>query len=48
MAAQNWILLVDPFRNLVNAYQMILEAEKYGVDTAGDLEAACAQFGTRE
>jgi len=48
MAAQNWILLVDPFRNLVNAYRMILEAEKYGVDTAGDLEAACAQFGTRE
>ncbi len=48
MAAQNWILLIDPFRNLVNAYRMILEAEKYGVDTAGDLEAACAQFGTRE
>lgn len=48
MAAQNWILLVDPFKNLLNAYRMILEGEKYGVDTAGNLEEVYAQFDTRE
>jgi PleD family two-component response regulator len=48
MAAQNWILLVDPFKNLLNAYRMILEGEKYGVDTAGNHEEAYAQFDARE
>ena len=48
MAAQNWVLLVDPFKNLVSAYRMVLEAEKYGVDTARNLEEAYAQFDTRE
>jgi len=48
MAAQNWVLLVDPLKNLVSAYRMILEAEKYGVDTAGNLEEAYAHFDTRE
>jgi len=28
------ILLLDPFKNLVNAYQMILEEEAYFIDTA--------------
>jgi len=48
MAAQNWMLLVDPFKNLLNAYRMILEGEKYGVDTAGNHEEAYAQFDARE
>ena len=48
MVTQNWILLIDPFKNLVNAYRMILEAERYGVDTAGNLGEAYGQFGTRE
>lgn len=30
----NWILLLDPFKNLLNAYRMILEEEKYGVETS--------------
>ena len=48
MAARNWILFIDPFKNLINAYRMILEAEQYGVDTAGNLEEAYARFGARE
>jgi PleD family two-component response regulator len=36
----HWILLIDPFKNLVNAYQMILEEETYSVDTALDLVEA--------
>jgi len=30
----DWILLLDPFKNLLNAYRMILEEEKYSVETA--------------
>jgi len=36
----NWILLVDPFKNLLNAYRMILEEENYLVETAVDLRDA--------
>ncbi len=36
----NRILLVDPFKNLLNAYRIILEAEKYPVETASDLRDA--------
>jgi PleD family two-component response regulator len=36
----NWILLLDPFKNLINAYRMILEEEKYLVETALNLEDA--------
>ncbi|MGA2516020.1 MAG: response regulator [Thermodesulfobacteriota bacterium] len=32
--ASNWILLLDPFKNLLNAYRMILEEENYLVETA--------------
>jgi PleD family two-component response regulator len=48
MGVQNWVLLVDPFKNLLNAYRMILEGEKFGVDTAGNHEEAYAQFANRE
>jgi PleD family two-component response regulator len=33
----NTILLVDPFKNLLNAYRIILEEEKYVVETASNL-----------
>ncbi len=36
----NRILLVDPFRNLLNAYHIILEEEKYLVETALNLRDA--------
>lgn len=37
MMDQHSILLIDPFKNLLNAYRMILEEEKYLVDTAVDI-----------
>ncbi|MGB7573759.1 MAG: response regulator [Thermodesulfobacteriota bacterium] len=36
----NWILLIDPFENLLNAYRMILEEEKYRVETSLNLRDA--------
>ena len=36
----NKILLIDPFKNLLNAYRMILEVEKYLVETAFNLKDA--------
>jgi len=36
----HWILLLDPFKNLLNAYRMILEEEEYLVETALNLEEA--------
>ncbi len=36
----NWILLLDPFKNLLNAYRMILEEENYLVETALNLRDA--------
>jgi PleD family two-component response regulator len=36
----NKILLIDPFKNLLNAYRMILEEEKYLVETAVNLKDA--------
>ena len=36
----NWILLIDPFKNLLNAYRMILGEEKYLVETTSNLKDA--------
>ena len=44
----NWILLLDPFRNLLNAYRMILEEEKYFVETALNLKEAYQLFRRRQ
>lgn len=44
----DWILLLDPFRNLLNAYRMILEEEEYSVETALNLEEAYQLFGKRQ
>lgn len=38
--SSNWILLIDPFKNLLNAYRMILEEEKYRVETSLNLRGA--------
>jgi PleD family two-component response regulator len=45
---QNWILLLDPFKNLLNAYRMIMEEEKYFVETALNLKEAYQLFGKRK
>lgn len=44
----DWILLLDPFKNLLNAYRMILEEEKYLVETALNLTEAYQLFGKRQ
>ncbi len=44
----NWILLIDPFRNLLNAYRIILEEEKYLVETAFNVEDAFQLFEKRQ
>ena len=38
--SDNRILLVDPFKNLLNAYRIILEDEKYLVETTSSLKDA--------
>jgi PleD family two-component response regulator len=40
MMSVNSILLIDPFKNLLNAYRMILGEEKYPVETAQNLKEA--------
>lgn len=44
MMDQHSILLIDPFKNLLHTYRMILEEEKYSVETAADLNDACLLF----
>lgn len=38
------ILLMDPFKNLLNAYRMILEEENYVVETAANMNEAQSLF----
>ena len=40
MMPKNSILLIDPFKNLLNAYRLILEEEDYRVETALNLKEA--------
>jgi len=42
----NSILLIDPFKNLLNAYRMILGEEKYLVETAQNLKEAYELLNT--
>jgi PleD family two-component response regulator len=44
----NWILLIDPFKNLLNAYRIILEEEKYSVETALNLKEAYELFRRKQ
>ena len=42
-----WILLIDPFQNLLSAYRMVLEEEKYHVETAANVKGAFQKFTLR-
>jgi PleD family two-component response regulator len=44
----HWILLIDPFKNLLNAYRIILEEEKYLVEMALNIEDAFDLFKKRQ
>jgi PleD family two-component response regulator len=44
----HWILLIDPFKNLLNAYRIILEEENYWVETALNLKDAYELFKKRQ
>jgi diguanylate cyclase (GGDEF)-like protein len=48
MIPQNWVLLIDPSKDIINAYRMILELENYGVEVASDLKEAYHQFSIRD
>ncbi len=48
MMGENWILLIDPFKNLLNAYRMILEGENYCVETAVNTKDARSLFNKRQ
>ncbi len=48
MTPDHWILLIDPFRNLLNAYRMILEEEKYRVDMAINLKEPYEYFKKKQ
>ena len=45
--SENWILLIDPFRNLVNAYRLILEGQGYFFETARNLNEAIQKLSAR-
>ena len=47
MISRDAILLVDPFRNLLNAYRMVLEEESYLVETARNIEEVLDLFSKR-
>lgn len=42
------ILLIDPFKNLLNAYKILLEEEKYCIEVASNLKDAFPLLGTKE
>jgi diguanylate cyclase (GGDEF)-like protein len=48
MVPHNWVLLIDPSRNITNAYRMILEMENYAVEAINDLKEAYQQFPIRD
>lgn len=48
MKRQDSILLIDPFKNLVNVYQMILETEKFFVDAARNTEEAFQRLSHKQ
>jgi diguanylate cyclase (GGDEF)-like protein len=45
--SEDWILLLDPFKNLLYAYRMILEGKQYLVETAISLKEAFHSFSLR-
>lgn len=47
MEKQEWVLLIDPFKNLVDVYRLLLETEKYLVETARSIEEAFQKVNLR-
>jgi diguanylate cyclase (GGDEF)-like protein len=45
---QNSILLIDPFKAILNAYRMVLEHEEYLVETSENLEEAFRRFSIKQ
>jgi PleD family two-component response regulator len=45
---RDWILLIDPFKNLLTTYRMILEEEEYPVETASNLDEAYLLLKARQ
>jgi PleD family two-component response regulator len=43
----HWILLIDPFRNLLNTYQIILTAQGFRVETAQSLKESSVKLSLR-
>jgi diguanylate cyclase (GGDEF)-like protein len=43
----HWILLIDPFRNLLNTYQIILTGAGYRVETAQSLKESAVKLSLR-
>ncbi|MBM4332571.1 MAG: response regulator [Deltaproteobacteria bacterium] len=48
MNDNDWILLIDPFKNLVEVYQMILERENYFVEVASNMGEAFHRLSHRQ
>lgn len=48
MISENSVLLIDPYNEIRNAYRIILEGEKYVVDTSKSLEEAFQQLSVRQ
>ncbi|MGQ9696242.1 MAG: response regulator [Thermodesulfobacteriota bacterium] len=47
MNKQEWVLLIDPFKNLVDVYRLLLETEKYLVETAKSMAEAFQKVNLR-
>jgi len=45
---ENWILVIDPFQGVLDVYRMVLEREKYSVETSKNLDEAFHQFSMRQ
>ncbi len=43
----HWLLLIDPFKNLLNTYRIIFEEEDYSVQTAVNMKEAQTLFGEK-
>jgi PleD family two-component response regulator len=43
----HWILLIDPFRNLLNTYQIILSGQGFRVETAQSLKESSVKLSLR-
>jgi DNA-binding response OmpR family regulator len=48
MVPQNWVLLIDPSRNVANAYRMMLEMENYAAEALIDYKEAYQKFLIRD